>query len=295
MKKKLYVSFAIAATALVLAGCDEAGTADEGLDGMIDVIGYDDDSSWRNDVVADYIEIESSDIALDQEVADVQAMIDAVAANPEAIGSIELEGYLSYGLTGTDGVALVTVDSVAPTVATVQDGSYPHHLNLYLVWDLPQSAFAQDFVEFVTSDIGQAVLDNAFIPIASPGSYTAATGLGTGFSLGGSSTVGGVANQLIEAYEGTDGQNSTTIIDGDYDSVGSSAGADGVGDGTYDVGGMSRDLRADDPVEVNLENKLIGYTAWAFLVHPDAPVSSLTTAQLADIFTGTITSWDELN
>jgi len=295
MKKLMNVVIAILVVVLVLAGCDEAGTADEGLDGTIDVIGYDDDSSWRNDNVASYTEVESADLSLDQQVADVQAMIDAVAANPEAIGFIELEGYLNYGLTGTDGVALVTVDTVAPTIATVQDGSYPHYLNLYLVWDTPQSDFAQDFVEFVTSDVGQAVLENAFIPIASPGSYTAATGLGTGFTLGGSSTVGGVANQLIEAYEGTDAQNSAAIIDGDYDSVGSSAGADGVGDGTYDVGGMSRDLRDDDPVEVDLENELIGYTAWAFLVHPDAPVSSLTTAQLADIFTGTITSWDELN
>ncbi len=295
MKQLLIGSAVIAAMVFVLAGCEGAGTEDESIEGVIDVIGYDNDSTWRNDVALSYTGEEGSDlVTLNSEVADTQAMIDAVAANPEAIGYLEYEAINRGSLNNTEDVTIVTVDSVQLTVANVRNGTYPHSLELFLVWDTPQTDFAQDFVEFAISDNGQDVIDDGFLPIASPGSYTAATGVGTGFALGGSSTVNGIAAPLIDAYEGSEGQSNTAVIAGDYESVGSGAGAQGVIDGDYDLAGMSRDLTSEESTE-GLENQLIGYTAWAFIVHPDAPVTAFTTAQLGDILTGTITQWSGLS
>jgi phosphate transport system substrate-binding protein len=75
--------------------------------------------------------------------------------------------------------------------------------------------------------------------------------------------------------------------------VGSSAGIESVSNGTCDIGTSSREL-APTELKLGLVDTKIARDAIAVIVNPSNPVASLTTSQVADIFTGKTTNWDEV-
>jgi phosphate transport system substrate-binding protein len=92
------------------------------------------------------------------------------------------------------------------------------------------------------------------------------------------------AQEFMAAHPGT-----RVLVSG----VGSSAGIESVSNGTCDIGTSSRELA---PTELNLGlvDTKIARDAIAVIVNPSNPVASLTTWQVADIFTGKTTNWDEI-
>jgi len=82
------------------------------------------------------------------------AIAQAVAADPNAIG------YASLQLATKPGVKAVSVAGVAPTAATVQAGKYPFARSLHLYTNqATEKPAARQFVQFVQSARGQAILD----------------------------------------------------------------------------------------------------------------------------------------
>lgn len=79
----------------------------------------------------------------------------------------------------------------------------------------------------------------------------------------------------------------------DVQAPGSSAGVKAAVDGTADLGMVSRDLTADEKTQ-GLEEHVIALDGIAIVVHPDNPVTNLTTEQITDIFAGRITNWQEV-
>jgi phosphate transport system substrate-binding protein len=75
--------------------------------------------------------------------------------------------------------------------------------------------------------------------------------------------------------------------------VGSSEGIESVATGRSDIGTSSRDLK-DEEKDLGLVDTPIALDAIAVIVHPDNPVQSLTTSQVADIFEGKIKNWKEV-
>jgi phosphate transport system substrate-binding protein len=82
------------------------------------------------------------------------AIRQVVAEDPNAIG------YISLGIVDST-VKAIGINSVQPTVQNVKDNVYDFVRDFLFVWskDTPLSSLAQDYVDFVMSDTGQAELE----------------------------------------------------------------------------------------------------------------------------------------
>lgn len=77
-----------------------------------------------------------------------------------------------------------------------------------------------------------------------------------------------------------------------YDATGSGTGIEAASNGTCDIGLSSRALK-DVETEKGLVATTVALDGIAIIVNADCPVDDLTVEQIADIFTGKITSWED--
>jgi phosphate transport system substrate-binding protein len=83
----------------------------------------------------------------------------AVSGNRYAIGYVSL-GFIS------DGVKALSVDRVMPSHETVQDGTYPIKRELYMYVRATHGHEVDKFIEFITSDAGQRIVEETgFLPL----------------------------------------------------------------------------------------------------------------------------------
>jgi phosphate transport system substrate-binding protein len=75
--------------------------------------------------------------------------------------------------------------------------------------------------------------------------------------------------------------------------MGSSAGIESVTNGSSDIGTSSRELKESEK-ETGLDDTPVAYDAIAVIVHPDNPVTGLSTMDVRAIFSGVITNWSQL-
>jgi phosphate transport system substrate-binding protein len=106
-----------------------------------------------------------------------------------------------------------------------------------------------------------------------------------GLTVTGSTSVTPFAEQLAEQYQHA---HPGAVIN--VQGLGSSAGIRAALDGVAEIGMSSRDLQPDESAQ--LEELVIARDALAIIVNPANPIASLTTAQIQDIFTGAVRSWD---
>ena len=86
------------------------------------------------------------------------------------------------------------------------------------------------------------------------------------------------------------------------ESYGSSTGFKGLMKGTADIGAASRPIKLKEVDKLkalgNMTSKesehVIGIDGLAIIVHPSNPIKSLTVTQIAQLFSGQITNWNEL-
>lgn len=76
-----------------------------------------------------------------------------VSTHPGALGYVSFDGWLNY----SEGRVLA-VDGVTPSLASIQDGTFPLIRPLYLVVPKDSSADLTAFAEWVTSPAGRAVI-----------------------------------------------------------------------------------------------------------------------------------------
>ena len=121
---------------------------------------------------------------------------------------------------------------------------------------------------------------------------------GSGSSLAiqnkGSDTLVNIALAWAEAYQQVEPGVTVAVTGG-----GSGTGIASLINGTVDLANASRAMKDSeieeaqangfDPVE-----HVVAIDALAVIVHPDNPVSELTIQQLADMYTGRITNWQEV-
>jgi len=75
---------------------------------------------------------------------------------------------------------------------------------------------------------------------------------------------------------------------------GSSLGIKQVGEGIVDIGNSGRPLKPQEQEQYNLQSIPFAYDAIAIIVHPDNPVSNLSSDAIKKIYFGEIKNWKEL-
>jgi len=107
-------------------------------------------------------------------------------------------------------------------------------------------------------------------------------------SVGGSTSVTPLLELFQAEYEKTK-KNVKITISG----TGSGDGIKGAAEGIYEIGMSSRELT---PVEIGtgLEPVVIAIDGIAVIINNNNPISDLSLAQIQEIYTGKITSWEQL-
>ena len=132
-------------------------------------------------------------------------MMTSVAGDPNAIG------YISLGSLD-DTVKAVSIDGVAPTAAAVKDGSYAIARPFNIVTKGELAAPAADFLAFIMSAEGQAVVsDNNYIAIDDAAAPFASNGVSGKVVVAGSSSVTPVMEKLAEAFQSANPQVTVEV------------------------------------------------------------------------------------
>ncbi len=120
-----------------------------------------------------------------------------------------------------------------------------------------------------------------------PGATTQ-TGLQGKIVASGSTSMEDLMNALGETFHVINPSVTVEIQGG-----GSSTGIKNANDGVSDIGNSSRAIKPEEK-SLGLKEYTIAIDGLAVVVNPGNSVASLTKAQVADIFTGKITNWNEV-
>ncbi len=208
-------------------------------------------------------------------------MMSTVAGNKYAIG------YISLGSLG-DTVKAVKIDGVEASVANVENGTYKIARPFNIVTGESVSELAQDFINYIMSEEGQAVIaENGYIPNSEKDEYNAVLPEGK-IVVAGSSSVSPVMEKLKEAYLSINTNAEIEIQTSD-----STTGVTSTIDGICDIGMASRELK-DEEASQGVGSTTIAMDGIAVIVNNDSPVEELTSEQVMNIYTGSITKWSEI-
>ena len=208
-------------------------------------------------------------------------MLSTVAEDVNAIG------YISLGSLN-DTVTAVKIDGAEATAEAIEDGSYKVVRPFNIVTTAEVSDAAADFISYIMSTEGQVVVaDNGYIPVKDVEAYAATDAEGK-VVVAGSSSVTPVMEKLAESYQAVNDKVTIEVQQSD-----STTGIQSAIDCLCDIGMASRELK-DSELEAGLTATVIAQDGIAIIVNNDAGVAELTSEQVKDIYTGNITTWEEL-
>lgn len=284
----------VAFACMLLAGCSSnSGDSSESSDSgeSINVVSREDGSGTRGAFV-ELFGVEQEDengetVDMTTESASITnstaVMMTTVAGDADAIG------YISLGSLD-DSVKAVKIDGAEATVDNVKSGDYKvsRPFNVVTNSNTELSDVAQDFMNFILSSDGQAVVaEEGYIPLDGGEAYTASNLSGT-VTVAGSSSVTPVMEKLAEAYQALNPDVTIEVNQSD-----STTGVTSAIEGACDLGMASRDLK-DSETSEGAQATVIATDGIAVIVNPESAVEDLTSDQVKQIFTGEITSWSEI-
>lgn len=298
MKKLTVLLLAGVLTGSVLTGCGskDSDAADGGNKegasgwdeaGKISVVSREDGSGTRGAFVELFgVEEEKDGEKVDMTTADANitnstsVMMTQVAGNEYAIG------YTSLGALN-DTVKAVKIGGVDASAENVKNGSYEISRPFNIAVKEGVSDAAKDFMGFIMSEEGQAIIEEeGYIPVEVEGAY-ASTGASGKVTVGGSSSVAPVMEKLAEAYKKVNTNVNVEVQQSD-----STTGMTSAMDGSYDIGMASRELK-DSELEGGLTPTVIALDGIAVIVNNDNTTEDLTKDQVKAIFTGEVSTWEE--
>lgn len=208
-------------------------------------------------------------------------MMTSVAGDPYAIG------YVSLGSLN-DSVKAVKIDGAEATTENVSNGSYKVSRPFNIATKGDVSEVAQDFIDFIMSADGQAIVEeNHYIKVADAEAYAGSAPEGK-IVVAGSSSVSPVMEKLKEAYLAVNPNADIEIQTSD-----STTGMTSAIDGICDIGMASRELK-DSETEAGLTSTVIALDGIAVIVNNENPIDELTSEQVKSIFVGDTTSWTDV-
>ena len=254
-----------------------------GTSGAIHVVSREDGSGTRGAFVElTGVEDDNGDnTTVEAEIANrTDAVLTTVAGNEAAIG------YVSLGSLN-DTVKAVTVDGVEATVDNVKSGTYTLSRPFNIATKGEPTGVAADFIGFIMSADGQAIVGEDYITVNDNAEAFTSDGSSGQITVGGSSSVSPVMEQLIEAYEAVNPNAKIELQTSD-----STSGMTGAMDGTFAIGMASRELHEDEAGQLTAQ--AIAMDGIAVIVNPANTVDNLTMDQIRSIYVGETTDWSEV-
>ena len=196
-------------------------------------------------------------------------------------------GYVSLGSLN-ETVKAVKIDGVEATVDNIKAGTYTVARPFNIATAGEVSDVAQDFIGFIMSAEGQAVIEGkGYISVAGETAFES-NGAAGKIVVGGSSSVSPVMEKLIEAYKAINTSAEIELQTSD-----SSTGMSQAADVTLDIGMASRDLK-DSEKEAGLTGTTIAMDGIAVIVNLENPVEDLSSEAVKAIFMGETTEWSKV-
>ncbi|WP_400240651.1 extracellular solute-binding protein [Methanomethylophilus alvi] len=215
-----------------------------------------------------------------------------------AIAIIAIAGVAVFMMNSDDGkddakFEIMNVEGVDATVDNVINGSYTLQRGLILATKGTASGAVADLISYVLSAEGQAIVeDNDYIAVnSSAPAYESTIDDKTSYSITiqGSTTVNPIMMAVEEEYEKIHPNVRISIT-----ANGSGTGAAAAIDGTADIGMLSRDLKTSE-TDAGLVPTVIGKDGIAIIVNKSVTgIDNLTLDQIAKIYDGTYTNWNQL-
>ena len=303
MKKKIVTLLMMAAlAATALAGCGakeeteapaatvETAESDFDYDNDIAVISREDGSGTRGAFVELFGVEQKNDAGEKVDYTTVEAtvtnntsvMMTTVANDEYAIG------YISLGSLN-DTVKAVKIDGVDASVENIKNGTYTVNRPFNLAVQGELSEAAQDFLNYIMSAEGQAVIEEeGYIKIDEAAVSFESNGAEGKVVVAGSSSVTPVMEKLKEAYAAINTNVTIEINTND-----SSTGVSSAIEGTCDIGMASRALKDTETAE-GVNEVTIAKDGIAVIVNNNNPVEDLTTETVKNIYVGDILTWSEI-
>ena len=285
MKRVFALGLAMTMAVGLLAGCG-GQTAQDTENNPITVVSREDGSGTRGAFI-ELLGIEEKNDAGEKvdhttdraEITNSTAvMMTTVAGNENAIG------YVSLGSLN-DTVKAVTIDGAEATAENIKNGTYSVARPFNIATGKEVSEVTQDFISFILSEDGQAVVEeNGYISQGNKGAFESTQAKGK-MIVAGSSSVTPVMEKLKEAYLAINPNATIEVQQSD-----STTGMTSVMEGMCDIGMASRDLK-DSELAAGLNPTVIAMDGIAVVVNKNNPVNDLTSEQVKDIFTGALTEW----
>lgn len=283
LKKLMTVVLAGAMFTASLTGCGKSGND------AITVVSREDGSGTRGAFIELFgIEEKDADgnkvdntLSTAEITNSTSVMMTTIAGNESAIG------YISLGSLD-DTIKAVKIDGVEATTDNVKNGTYKVSRPFNIATKGDVSEQTQDFIAFIMSAEGQAVVEEAgYISEGNTGSYTA-SGKSGKISIAGSSSVTPVMEKLKEAYIALNPDVTIEVQQSD-----STTGMTSTIEGVCDIGMASRALK-DSELAEGLTSQSIALDGIAVIVNKNSDVNELTSDQVKQIYTGGITKWSEV-
>lgn len=300
MKKFLALTAAVAMVATMAAGCGNSGDADTNksygnktsefdTSNDISVVSREEGSGTRGAFI-ELFGIEEKDASGEKvdnttEEANItnstSVMMSTVADNEYAIG------YISLGSLN-DTVKALKVDGAEATEENIKSGTYKVARPFNIATKGEVSAVAQDFIDYILSEEGQAVVsENGYISLDDVQPYAGSKPAGK-VTIAGSSSITPVMEKLKEAYLAVNPDAEIEIQESD-----STTGMTSVIEGICDIGMASREVKEEE-LSQGLTATVIATDGIAVIVNKANTLDDISSDQVKSIYVGDALSWDEI-
>lgn len=301
MKKSICMIITVLLLAMSLFGCAAKGndespadtpekTAEQGgFAGGITVLSREEGSGTRSAFIElTGVEVKDENGDKKDMTTDAAEITNSTAVMKTTVGTNKFAiGYISLGALDKS-VKAVKVEGAEASKDAVKDKSYKLSRPFNIVTKESVSAEAQDFINFILSDDGQKIAEDAgYISTGATGAFKSENPEGK-ITVGGSSSVTPLMEKLVEAYNKVNPKLTIEVQLTD-----SSNGIKGTIEGTYDIGMASRELK-DDELYEGVKPTVIAMDGIAVVVNAENPVEELTLEQIAKIYKGEIKDWSEI-
>lgn len=291
MKKRLLGAVLVSVLAgSLLAGCAGSNSArGDGARNGINVLSREDGSGTRSAFIELFgIEQENADGRKMDLTTDGAQVTNSTAVMMTTVSQdVSAIGYISLGSLN-DTVKTAKIDGSDATPENVKSGAYKVSRPFNIVTKEDLSETAQDFVDFIMSAEGQAVVEEeGYISVDGAQAYAGSKPAGK-VVVAGSSSVAPVMEKLSEAYMKINTDAEIEVQQSD-----STTGINSADEGLCDIGMASRSLQ-DSEQELGLVSTVIATDGIAVIINKDNEVSDLTSDQVREIYTGEVTKWSDL-
>ncbi|MBP3569666.1 MAG: substrate-binding domain-containing protein [Lachnospiraceae bacterium] len=287
MKKKLLAVLTALTLAVGMIGC--GGSDGFNADEEISIITREDGSGTRGAFIELFgIEKKNEEGNKIDYTTDAASITNSTSVMMTTVESdLHAIGYISLGSLN-DTVKAVKIDGVEASVANIKNGSYSIYRPFNIAVKEGLSDVAQDFINYILSAEGQAVIEGAgYITVSENGAF-ASNGASGKITVAGSSSVSPVMQKLKEAYVAVNAKAEIEILTSD-----SSTGMSNAIEGICDIGMASRAVK-DSEKEKGLTEITIANDGVAVIVNKENPVESMTKSQVEQIYTGAVTNWSDI-